>query len=222
MKRYSLLALLFLSPNIALADATDDAQLGELDRVAVRRAEPRVEVKVVLVGGGQLDPAGLPERRRGGRGFVGRQRQIGIGLDGREATPAQIADDILDEVAGEAALLDGLDARLRTVVGEHMTSEVPLGAFLSGGIDSSCTAGLAVRAFGPKKVFGLLLPERDSSGASVRLGRQLAEHRGAQKAGREIMFDDYRLRVVSGIRDYGMFDRDQAPEDSKDMFDRAD
>ncbi len=49
---------------------------------------------------------------------------------------------------------------------------------ISGGIDSSCCAGLAVRAFGSKKVFGLLLPERDSSSASVDLGRQLAEHLG--------------------------------------------
>lgn len=53
---------------------------------------------------------------------------------------------------------------------------------ISGGIDSSCTAGLAVRAFGPKKVFGLLLPERDSSGASVKLGTQLAEHLGIEFA----------------------------------------
>jgi NAD+ synthase len=51
---------------------------------------------------------------------------------------------------------------------------------ISGGIDSSCTAGLAVRAFGPKKVFGLLLPERDSSGASVQLGKELAEHLGIE------------------------------------------
>jgi NAD+ synthase len=53
---------------------------------------------------------------------------------------------------------------------------------ISGGIDSSCSAGLAVRAFGPKKVFGLLLPERDSSGASVTLGTQLAEHLGIEYA----------------------------------------
>ncbi|MFN2371328.1 MAG: NAD(+) synthase [Candidatus Krumholzibacteriia bacterium] len=53
---------------------------------------------------------------------------------------------------------------------------------ISGGIDSSCSAALAVRAFGPGKVFGLLLPERDSSGASVRLGRQLAEHLGIEYA----------------------------------------
>ncbi len=51
---------------------------------------------------------------------------------------------------------------------------------ISGGIDSSCCAGLAVRTFGPKKVFGLLLPERDSSDASKDLGRQLAEHLGIE------------------------------------------
>jgi heme-degrading monooxygenase HmoA len=45
--------------------------------------------------------------------------------------------------------------------------------------------------------------------------RQLEAHRAAQKAGRKVMFDDYRLRVVSVIRDYGKFDRAEAPEDSR-------
>ena len=30
------------------------------------------------------------------------------------------------------------------------------------------------------------------------------------------MFDDYRLHVVSVIRDYGRFDRAEAPEDSRE------
>jgi NAD+ synthase len=46
---------------------------------------------------------------------------------------------------------------------------------MSGGIDSSVCAALAVRALGKERVFGLLLPERDSSGASSRLGRLMAE-----------------------------------------------
>jgi NAD+ synthase len=49
---------------------------------------------------------------------------------------------------------------------------------ISGGIDSSVCAALAVRALGPGKVYGLLLPERDSSGFSTARGRQLAEHLG--------------------------------------------
>ncbi len=49
---------------------------------------------------------------------------------------------------------------------------------MSGGIDSSVCAALAVHALGPSKVFGLLLPERDSSAFSLARGRQLAEHLG--------------------------------------------
>jgi NAD+ synthase len=39
-----------------------------------------------------------------------------------------------------------------------------------------------VRAVGPGKVFGLLLPERDSSSSSVRLGRMVAEQLGIEHA----------------------------------------
>lgn len=51
---------------------------------------------------------------------------------------------------------------------------------LSGGVDSSVCAALAVKAFGPRKVFGLLLPEKDSSAASKDLGRRVAEHLGIE------------------------------------------
>ncbi len=51
---------------------------------------------------------------------------------------------------------------------------------LSGGIDSSVVASLCVRALGPARVFGLLMPERDSSSDAVRLGRMLAEHLGIE------------------------------------------
>ena len=44
--------------------------------------------------------------------------------------------------------------------------------------------------------------------------RNLEVHRDAQAMGRSGMFADYRLRVVSVIRDYGMTDRDQVPGDS--------
>ncbi|MGJ8603089.1 MAG: antibiotic biosynthesis monooxygenase family protein [Marivita sp.] len=44
--------------------------------------------------------------------------------------------------------------------------------------------------------------------------RKLAAHRNAQSKGRNGIFSDYRLRVCHVLRDYGMFDRDQVPEDS--------
>ncbi len=49
---------------------------------------------------------------------------------------------------------------------------------LSGGIDSSVVAGLAVRALGRERVFGLLMPERDSSAETLPLSKGLAEHLG--------------------------------------------
>ncbi len=50
---------------------------------------------------------------------------------------------------------------------------------------------------------------------AVKQWRNTEEHRRAQEQGRQEVFRDYRLRVVSVIRDYGMSDRVQAPDDSK-------
>ena len=45
---------------------------------------------------------------------------------------------------------------------------------LSGGIDSSVTAALCVKALGPAKVVGVLMPERDSEPESAELAMTLA------------------------------------------------
>ena len=50
--------------------------------------------------------------------------------------------------------------------------------------------------------------------AAVARWRNLSEHRTAQSKGRSDIFDDYRIKVLSVIRDYGMDDREQAPTDS--------
>jgi heme-degrading monooxygenase HmoA len=51
---------------------------------------------------------------------------------------------------------------------------------------------------------------------SVRAWRNLGTHRAAQAKGRGGVFADYRLRVASVLRDYGMSERGQAPRDSRD------
>lgn len=51
---------------------------------------------------------------------------------------------------------------------------------LSGGVDSSVVAALSVRALGAARVLGVLMPERDSSSDSLRLGRIAAEHLGIE------------------------------------------
>lgn len=55
--------------------------------------------------------------------------------------------------------------------------------------------------------------------AAVAEWRAVNAHRKAQAAGRDGIFEDYRLRVAGVIRDYGLSDRDQAPADSRDMHD---
>jgi heme-degrading monooxygenase HmoA len=45
--------------------------------------------------------------------------------------------------------------------------------------------------------------------------RRLEKHRRMQGLGRSRLFRDYRLRVAGVIRDYGMAERDGAPEDSR-------
>jgi len=103
-----------------------------------------------------------------------------------------------------------ISSALRETVGKRLMRR-GLVVALSGGIDSSCTAGLAVRAFGPRKVFGLLLPERDSSGASVKLGTQLAEHLGIEYTVEDIQptlaaigcYRRYDEAIQSVFHDYG-------------------
>ncbi|ABC21192.1 antibiotic biosynthesis monooxygenase family protein [Rhodospirillum rubrum] len=48
---------------------------------------------------------------------------------------------------------------------------------------------------------------------AVRAWRGLTAHRQAQAAGRKGLFADYRLRVAAVLRDYGLKDRHQAPDD---------
>lgn len=55
---------------------------------------------------------------------------------------------------------------------------------------------------------------------AVKRWRGLEPHRLAQARGRAGIFANYRLRVASVIRDYGMFERDEAPADSREALER--
>ena len=50
---------------------------------------------------------------------------------------------------------------------------------------------------------------------AVHQWRNLPEHRRAQQLGRTRLFESYRLRIASVVRDYSMSSREQAPEDSR-------
>jgi heme-degrading monooxygenase HmoA len=53
--------------------------------------------------------------------------------------------------------------------------------------------------------------------AAVENWRKNDIHRSVQSKSRDVVFDDYRLRVATVVRDYGMSARGQAPADSRDL-----
>src|SRR5689334_3331611 len=73
-----------------------------------------------------------------------------------------------------AQVVDQITATIREQVFRQVKRKgVVLG--LSGGIDSSVVAALSVRALGNYRVFGLLMPERESLGESLIMGRRIAD-----------------------------------------------
>lgn len=54
---------------------------------------------------------------------------------------------------------------------------------------------------------------------SISEWRKLETHRLAQEKGRGGIFSDYRLRIASVCRDYGMKNREQVPSDSRKVHD---
>lgn len=64
----------------------------------------------------------------------------------------------------------------------------------------------------PKRVLSLSF-WRDEE--AVKAWRNTEEHRQAQQAGRGGIFAGYRLRIAHVVRDYGLADRVEAPQDSR-------
>lgn len=56
---------------------------------------------------------------------------------------------------------------------------------------------------------------------AVKQWRNVEDHRRAQAAGRAGVFKDYRLRVAQVLRDYGMAERGEVPDDSRKTHDDA-
>jgi len=79
----------------------------------------------------------------------------------------------------ESAAVNIITTRLREILRNDLNRRGYVVA-MSGGIDSSVSTALCVKALGPKKVYGLLLPERDSDPDSTVRGKILAEHLGIE------------------------------------------
>ncbi|WOC16639.1 NH(3)-dependent NAD(+) synthetase [Pseudochrobactrum sp. MP213Fo] len=81
---------------------------------------------------------------------------------------------IIDAEAEVAKITSALRSQLRGLRRRGLVVGI------SGGIDSSVSAALAVRAVGADKVFGIFMPENDSDPLSLALGQQLAQTFGIQ------------------------------------------
>jgi NAD+ synthase len=67
---------------------------------------------------------------------------------------------------------------------------------ISGGIDSSVTLGICVKAFGPKRVVGIMMPEHDSNPDSLELATTLANKFGVEYV------VEYMSDALSGYKCY--------------------
>src|SRR5688572_17960682 len=106
------------------------------------------------------------------------------------------------------AEIDRIGERLRHFLGQDLKRRgIVLG--LSGGIDSSVTAALAVRALGKGRVFGILMPERHSESESRVLGQLVADSLGMSCIEENI---SGILEAVGFYRRYDATVRDVIPE----------
>lgn len=103
-----------------------------------------------------------------------------------------------------------ITGQIRTILGRQLKRR-GLVVALSGGIDSSVTLGLAVRALGAERVFGLLMPERHSSDDTLALSTSVADTFKVERAYENIsgildaigFYERYDNAVRQSIPQYG-------------------
>ena len=142
-----------------------------------------------------------------------------------EVTPERISAHSYWDLAGVAKagqanldlrsqdeIVDELSALLADSVKRQMVSDVPLGAFLSGGIDSSTVVALMRRAYnGPVRTFTIGF--REAAFDEGRYARAVADHLGAEHTAVELSHADALALVpkMPTIYDEPFADSSQLP-----------
>lgn len=109
---------------------------------------------------------------------------------------AALSKDVMEINCAEVA--DRIQQGIREIIGKKLRRRGAVVA-VSGGVDSSVCAMLAAKALGPERVFGLLLPECDSSSDTTEKGRTVCDTAGIEYEIEEITpmleaFGCYRRR----------------------------
>lgn len=106
-----------------------------------------------------------------GPGLSGTHEIIRLAFD--DCNPMSILQ--LDSEAAVSRIVAALRTHLSTTLKRR-----GLVVGMSGGVDSSVCAALAVRAVGPQRVFGLFMPERESDPQSLAIAKSLAAQLGIE------------------------------------------
>jgi len=100
------------------------------------------------------------------------------------------------QIDAEAVSSSLCDTILKQIRGTLKKSGAVVG--ISGGIDSSLVAGLCAKALGPKRVLGVMMPEKDSAGESKTLAEKLADKFG---------FETVVENISDGLAGMGCYQR---------------
>ncbi|MGH8090479.1 MAG: asparagine synthase (glutamine-hydrolyzing), partial [Rudaea sp.] len=83
------------------------------------------------------------------------------------------------DVRNEGELIEEFHARLDAAVARRLVADVPVGCFLSGGIDSSTVTALAMRHAGKDRIKAFSIGFEEAGFDETRYARRVAQHVGA-------------------------------------------
>ncbi len=100
----------------------------------------------------------------------------------------ELDSTVAQQQVDEVALLDQLEDLLEDAVRRQLVADVPVGVFLSGGVDSSLVTAMAVRASAKVKTFTVCFPGYDKLD-ETKHARLIAHHFGTEHTELEARLD---------------------------------